>query len=134
MTLLERLLGHDHDTTAEILRRCAELDDARLDEAVDASWGTVRETLDHLVFNVEVWTRMMAGEPATPPERANTLASLAERFDAAYAQFAALARQIDSAGRLDDIWTDTLDRPPSQKSFGGAIAHVILHNMHHRAE
>ncbi|MEO8394132.1 MAG: DinB family protein, partial [Chloroflexota bacterium] len=37
-------------------------------------------------------------------------------------------------GRLDDLWTDVLDKPPTQKSYGGAIGHVITHDMHHRAE
>jgi uncharacterized damage-inducible protein DinB len=32
------------------------------------------------------------------------------------------------------LWTDVLMESPMQKSFGGAIGHVITHNMHHRAE
>ena len=29
---------------------------------------------------------------------------------------------------------DVLDRPPRPKTFGGAIGHVLTHNMHHRAQ
>ena len=29
---------------------------------------------------------------------------------------------------------DTLDSPPAEKTYGGAIAHVITHSMHHRAQ
>jgi uncharacterized damage-inducible protein DinB len=35
---------------------------------------------------------------------------------------------------LDNLFTDALDNPPRQKSLGGAIGHVITHNMHHRSE
>ena len=55
-------------------------------------------------------------------------------WNASYAEFADFARQIEREGRLDDLWTDVLDNPPTQKSYGGAIGHVITHNMHHRAE
>jgi len=27
-----------------------------------------------------------------------------------------------------------LDDPPAEKTFGGAIAHVLTHSMHHRAQ
>ena len=29
---------------------------------------------------------------------------------------------------------DVLDEPPKQKTFGGTIAHLITHSMHHRAQ
>lgn len=29
---------------------------------------------------------------------------------------------------------DILDNPPRLKTFGGAIAHLITHGMHHRAQ
>ena len=51
-----------------------------------------------------------------------------------YPEFAAFALHIEREGRLDDLWTDVLDVPPAQKSYGGAIGHVITHDMHHRAE
>jgi uncharacterized damage-inducible protein DinB len=29
---------------------------------------------------------------------------------------------------------DTLDKPPRLKTFGGALAHLLTHSMHHRAQ
>jgi uncharacterized damage-inducible protein DinB len=35
---------------------------------------------------------------------------------------------------LDEQWLDTLDQPPTEKTYGGANAHIITHSMHHRAQ
>jgi uncharacterized damage-inducible protein DinB len=56
------------------------------------------------------------------------------RCDAAYEEFGQFARRINDQARLDDMYADVLDRPPRRKTFGGTIAHVITHNMHHRCE
>ena len=50
------------------------------------------------------------------------------------ADFTALARDLTAASRLDDSYTDTLDDPPRRKTFGGTIAHLLTHDMHHRGE
>jgi uncharacterized damage-inducible protein DinB len=50
------------------------------------------------------------------------------------AAFTQLARDLAAAGRLDDFYTDTLDNPPRRKTFGGTIAHLLTHDMHHRGE
>lgn len=51
-----------------------------------------------------------------------------------YTDFAEYARRLQADDRLDELYLDVLDEPPTPKSFGGTIAHVITHNMHHRAE
>jgi uncharacterized damage-inducible protein DinB len=63
-----------------------------------------------------------------------TIDELSRRFDAAYADFAAFARQVADQGRLDRTYMDTLDSPPGPKTFGGTIVHVITHDMLHRGE
>ena len=55
-------------------------------------------------------------------------------FDALYTDFAACGRECRDEGRLDMHFVDNLDDPPTHKTYGGTIAHVISHNMHHRAE
>ena len=59
---------------------------------------------------------------------------LAEIFATAYADFAGSARALRDRNRLDAMYLDVLDEPPIPKSFGGTIAHVITHDMHHRSE
>lgn len=134
MSLLERLLGHDQAATQELLELCLPLSQADFDREFDAGWRTLRATFEHMIFNIETWTDLMLARPLRDIEGQNSPGELLTRLDASYREFAALARRIEAEGRLDDKWTDTLDNPPQQKSFGGAIAHVITHNMHHRAE
>ncbi len=134
MQLLDLLLGHDHDATAELLLRCAELAPAQLDQAVDAGHGSVRNTLDHMIYNIEVWGDSMRGVPVYQRPEGTSLEELSQRFEAAYADFAAAARTLQADGQLEAFWTDQLDTPPSQRGYGATILHVITHNMHHRAE
>ena len=134
MDLLDRLLGHDAWTTQLVLARCRELSDAQLDQPFDIGNGALRSTLVHMIGNIETWTRLMAGEPIAGGQRDTSVAGLIAWHERAAADFAALARRIAAAGRLDETWLDTLDTPPQAKTYGGAIAHVILHDMHHRAE
>ena len=136
MDLLDRLLGHDWWTTRQLLLRCRELDDASARREMDAGWGSAHATLTHMVGNVRTWTDLMHGDPTGDgvAEERLGIDDLLARHDAACADFAATARRLQAEGRLDDLWLDTLDDPPTEKSYGGTIAHVVTHNMHHRAE
>ena len=133
MDLLDRLLGHDEATTKALLTACAALPDEDMDRVFDVGWGSLRGILGHMIRNVEIWTDLMLGRPARIVPGQDSLPDLLRRFDLGYAEFAALARSVQAKGQFNDIWLDVLDRPPTQKTFGGAILHVITHNMHHRA-
>ena len=133
--LLERLLGHDAWTTGRVLDSAAALPEEALDQRFDVGPGTIRETLRHMVSNLEVWTDLMAERPVRPmPAEPQLLPRLRQRFEAAYAEFGGLARALQAAGRLNDTYTDVLDNPPRQKTFGGTLLHVMTHNHQHRAE
>jgi len=89
-----------------------------------------------MIRNVQVWTDLMCEQPLRPrdPVEQATVAELAAIFDTSYADFAGSACRMRDAGRLDELYFDVLDEPPTQKSIGGTIAHVITHDMHHRSE
>lgn len=133
MNLLDRLLGHDLATTRELLVRSLELSDEQMDREFDVGWRTLRKTFAHMIGNIEIWTDLMI-ERSVETGEGDSARDLLRRLDTAYPQFAEFARKIEREGRLDDLWTDVLDQPPAQKSYGGAIGHVITHDMHHRAE
>jgi uncharacterized damage-inducible protein DinB len=57
-----------------------------------------------------------------------------DRIGVAADRLARVAGDISARGAWDDRWLDTLDEPPTEKTYGGAIAHVITHSMHHRAQ
>ncbi len=138
MDLLDRLLGHDAWTTRQLLLRCRDLTDEQLDREFDIGHRTVRATLLHVIRNVEVWSDLMTGRPASGDQgtrpQGQSVAALIARLDRAADDLARLARAVAQRGGWDERWVDTLDRPPSEKTYGGAIAHVITHSMHHRAQ
>jgi uncharacterized damage-inducible protein DinB len=137
MDLLDRLLGHDAWTTRQLLLRCDELNDAQLDQLFDIGHGSLRETLSHMVDNLEIWTALLRNDPILPEAQTHSRASipgLLARWESAYTNFANVAWDVRDNQRYDELWLDTLDTPPQEKSYGGAILHVITHNMHHRGE
>lgn len=137
MDLLDRLLGHDTWTTRELLTRCATLTDEQLDTEFDIGHRTIRRTLQHIVFNTDVWAGLMVGRIRSKDDvrrLPGTLALLGERLDRASTTLAAVARDVAERKAWDDTWIDVLDTPPNTKTYGGAIAHVITHSMHHRAQ
>lgn len=135
MDLLDRLLGHDAWTTRQLLLQSRTLTDAQLDQPFDLGLGTLRLTFGHIIDNMEVWTNLMNGvDVSLRSEGPQALEDFLGRLDAVAASFSTLARKVATEGRLDERWTDTLDDPPTQKTYGGAIAHVITHSMHHWAQ
>jgi uncharacterized damage-inducible protein DinB len=133
MNLLDRLLGHDAWTTRLLLDLSAPLTDEQLDRAFDIGHRTLRATLAHLIHNMETWSALMAGEPIvrqTDP----SIPGLIRRLDVAAARLQNVACGVAERGDWDATWVDHLDDPPREKTFGAAIAHVITHSMHHRAQ
>jgi uncharacterized damage-inducible protein DinB len=136
MDILDRLLDHDAWTTRELLTRSRGLTDEQLDRRFPIGHGSLRDTFAHVVGNMEAWTDLICERPVRPRAGtgAATVERLTERLDAVVAEFGAVARRLRDAGRLDDVFADTADRPPVMKTFGGAIAHLVTHSMHHRAQ
>jgi uncharacterized damage-inducible protein DinB len=136
MDILDRLLGHDAWTTRQLLTRSNGLSDEQLDRRFPIGHGSLRDTFVHIIWNMEAWTDLICERPVRPkpgPEAA-TIARLIARLDAAATEFGTVARGLRDDGRLDDVFADTADADPVMKTFGGAIAHVITHSMHHRAQ
>lgn len=138
MDLLDRLLEHDRWTTRELLLRCRGLTDQQMDQDFDIGLRSLRVTFHHIIRNMEVWSGLMIGRlsPANRSELPTdqSIAGLLARLESAASDLALLARSVAARSSWDDRWIDTLDDPPTEKSFGGAIAHVLTHSMHHRSQ
>ncbi len=137
MDLLDRLLGHDAWTTRQLIERCSELSDEQLDRQFDIGHRSIRATLQHIIFNMEAWSALMAGvevpRPAVP-NREQSMSHFSKRLDLAADRLAKVAKAVSARGAWDERWLDTLDQPHTEKTYGGAIAHIITHSMHHRAQ
>ena len=134
MNLLDRFLGHDAWTTHQLLEICRSLPAALLDREHDIGHRTLRKTLNHIIHNMETWSALMQGAEINCVPADSTIAGMFERRDAAETRLREVAEAAAAQDGWDELWTDTLDNPPTQKSFGTAIAHVITHSMHHRAQ
>ena len=133
MDLLDRLLGHDAWTTRRILDLCSDLTDEELDRDFDIGHRTLRRTLDHVIHNMESWSAAMEDAPYRRSDDI-TVSGMVTRLETAERRLRRISRAIAESGAWDDEWLDQLDTPPRKKSFGTAIAHVITHSMHHRAQ
>ena len=135
MDLLDRLLGHDADTTRALLVLAHLLPDAALDRQFDLGPGSVRATFEHVIWNMEAWVDDMQERPLRPqPDGATSIEALIERLDAAAAELASFARSIARRGAMNETWTATERGTRIDRTYGGAIAHVITHSMHHRSQ
>ena len=131
MDLLERLLGHDSWTTRRLLLLCRELTDEQLDREFDLAHRTVRATFVHIVYNLEAWSNCMAGQ-LVRAEQGKTISELIARLDRAAKDFAGLSKAVAERDGWDERWVDPQDGV--ERTYGGTIAHVITHSMHHRAQ
>jgi uncharacterized damage-inducible protein DinB len=138
MDLLDRLLAHDVWTTRQLLLQAQPLSDAELDRPFDVDLRTLRQCFVHMIQAMEIWNDLLYERtPRTGGElqaRPQSLDGLLQRLDEAGDEFAALARDVAREDRWDAVFVDVLDRPPKEKTFGGTIAHVITHSVHHRAQ
>lgn len=136
MDLLDRLLEHDVWTTRLLIERCSELSDEQLDRRFDIGHRSIRATFEH-IFNMEAWSDLMAGVEvprSISPNQERSMEYFSQRLDRAADRLAQIAKAVAARGAWDERWLDVLDNPPVEKTYGGAIAHVITHSMHHRAQ
>ena len=133
MDILDRLLAHDTWTTQQLLNECAGLSDELLDKDFDVDHRSLRETFLHMIENLETWTDLIHKRPVQD-KQGRSIPELRQRLVDVSREFANLARKIARENRFDDSFWDVLDNPPRLKTFGGAIGHVLTHNMHHRAQ
>jgi len=141
MDLNDRLINHDAWLTRRMLERAAGLSDAQLDAPLavpahplpfESTEGTLREALNRLVFTKENWLASVRQQPE-PPQDDKTIAGLLKRYDAAFIEFAELARQARDENRWDETFVDALCEPPETFTYGGMLAHVITFSAFRRS-
>ena len=133
MDILDRLLAHDTWTTRQLLLACQSLPDELLDKESDIDHHSLRKTFLHIIGNMDAWTDSLCERPVQK-RTGDSVPELIERLSIIGRDFAHVARKIAREHRYDDCYMDTSDSPPRSKTFGGTIAHLITHRMHHRAQ
>lgn len=134
MNVLEQLTAHDAWTTRQLLLHAHELSDTQLDSGFDIGHKTLRHTFDHIIGNMEAWTDLMLGVAQREVDSDLSLSALLQRLERVGPEFAKLVNDLEASQRINEPFTDYLDDPPRQKPYSTAIAHLITHSMHHRAQ
>jgi uncharacterized damage-inducible protein DinB len=132
MDLLDRMLGHDHWATTTVLDYCENLTDAQLDQQFDVGRQSLRETLTHMIYTIDLWTSLMTDRSKMSERNPHlSLAELRELHDRFHATYASFARRANDEGRLDETFNDHHNYP---QSIGATIYQVMWHNAIHRSE
>jgi|GEM_PF-214819 len=135
MDLVDRMLEYDRWAMLQLLVVSQNLTDDQLDQSFDIGHETIRQTFDHIIFNIAVWTWQMAGRPNIPDPRAErqhqSVPELIERFERHHAWYASFIRQKRDEARLSDTFVDDFGGTPT---FGGLAIHLPLHHAEHRSE
>ena len=136
MDLLDRLLLHDAWTTNQLLQIASTLSHKQLDREFEIGHATLRRTFEHIVHNVEVWSQLLRGTyeaaASATTESRPSIDSLVLRHATAARRLAIVAKEVAMRDGWDEVWIDAID--DKEKTFGAAIAHVITHSAHHRAQ
>jgi len=132
MDLLDRMLGHDYWATTTVLDFCQELTDAQLDQQFDIGRASLRDTLSHMIYTIDLWTSLMTDRSRMSERIPNpSLAELRDLHERFHAAFADVARRANDEQRLDETFIDHHDYP---QSIGATIYQVMWHNTTHRSE
>ena len=128
--LLE-LYRHKTWATLSLIEHCRGLDDEHLDATTPGTYGTVRETLRHLVDADEDYLAGVTGQqPSDPlPDRPVPLVELAARVRRLGPRWEALAQDPDLQGR-EVTSPDGAVRTPAAVPMAQAIHHADDHRSH----
>ena len=117
MDLLDRLLEHDRWATTQLLEMSRDLTDAQLDQEFDIGHRTLRETFDHLIFNIAFWTSSMTEQPTEPARSTQrydrSMPALIDHHERASMTFATLARRLHGERRLNETFVDHFEGHPT---------------------
>ena len=123
--LLE-LFRHKTWATLELLDFCRDLDDEHLDATTPGTYGSIRDTLRHLVQAEEGYFARLTGrrlkDPLVP------LGELAERIRVLGPEWEKLAHDVDVQTR--DVTTDDGWRLAGAEIMAQAIHHADDHRTH----
>jgi AraC-like DNA-binding protein/uncharacterized damage-inducible protein DinB len=140
MDLFDRFAGYETWHTRKLLEHARQLTDEQLDRPIAIPelqpWNererSLRDLLDRIVFEKEVWTAAIAASPMPEMKRRLSPAEMLARYEEADSQFQRVLCTVRSRGGWDDTFVDELCQPPESFTFGGMLAHLITYNSYRR--
>ena len=130
-TLLE-LYRHKTWATLRLIEFCGRLDDAMLDATVPGTYGSIRETLRHLVRAEEGYFNRITGRPMSERVAADgpvpPLAELASRIERLGPEWERLAADDETQAR--EVTTDDGWRLRADVIMAQVVHHADDHRTH----
>jgi uncharacterized damage-inducible protein DinB len=117
-----------------LLERCAQLTDEQLDTTVVGTYGTIRDTLQHITRSEQNYLhRVSTGQPLIRPENEPqmTLAEITESLHKTGTGFIELAAKIAADDTVQINWIDGILRDVPKSII---INQALYHGIEHRAQ
>lgn len=77
-TTLTELIRHNNWANLQVLEACEQLSDAQLDTHISGAYGTIRETLIHIIRSEAGYIRLLTNNSSEPPFQREDGPSVAE--------------------------------------------------------
>jgi uncharacterized damage-inducible protein DinB len=131
--VLTTLFRHHLWANLRLLERCAELTDEQLDATVPGTFGSIRDTLQHIVTSEQSYfSYISTGQPRRRPKEAPplTFAEMMESVRTTGLGLIEWAPRVQAGDTVQVDWDGTLRDVP--KSI--ILTQVINHATEHRAQ
>ena len=131
--LLTTLFHHNLWANIRLLERCSELSDAELDATLVGTYGSIRDTLQHIIWSeLSLYTRIKTGQPYRRPED-SPKATLPELLESASTTGGGLIEEAGLAQVGDTVQVDR-DGVPQDMPKTIILTQAINHATEHRAQ
>lgn len=127
------LFSHHLWANLRLLEQCAELTNAQLEATISGAFGSIRDTLQHIVrAEQSYFSRISTGQPRRHPEDAPplTMAEMADSLRATGAGFIEWAPKVQANDTVQIDWDGT----PREVPKTIILTQVINHATEHRAQ
>ena len=131
---LTTLFSHNLWANLRLLERCAELTSEQLDATISGVFGSIRDTLQHIVTSEQSYLyRIRTGQPLDRPEDAAplTIAEMLESVRTTGAGFVEWAPKVQADDTVQVDWEDGTLREVPKSIY---LTQVINHATEHRAQ
>jgi uncharacterized damage-inducible protein DinB len=130
---LTTLFGHNLWANLRLLEQCAALTSEQLDASISGAFGSIRDTLQHIVIAEQSYfSRISTGQPYRRPQDAPplTLAEMMELVRTSGSGLIAWAPKVQASDTVQVDWDGT----PRDVPKTIILTQVINHATEHRAQ
>ncbi len=133
---LRELFAYNRWANERVLDAAAKLDESAFGRPLGSSFGSVRDTLAHVLAADWAWLERWRGRsPATPPAwDASTLAAIRSRWAELEREREAFVAGLTDADLERELAYRTLSGAAVRNTFSEMLRHVVNHSSYHRGQ